>query len=325
MNTTPPSAVRPEHLLNITIKQIKAFLAAVEHKNFSRAARQVFMSQPAFSRSIQDLEDELGEAVFARSPQGVILTNFGKAFLPQAHKLVASFKEVQTDITHWRADQHTQLRLAGSASVMHMALPALLARFNNEYPDGSLLFDAMSSAQVVSQVVTGHAAMGVCTLTHEQLDLISRPVLRAPLGLLMASDFELPCAINSVADLDYLPLIRFHDDSVITQTLKSNAIACNAYFNSKVITCGVPGVFQLTRQGDHVILASGFGASHPQAADLRFVPLPRLLPTIEVAVVGRRDKADNFNQQIMKDLVRASLLETTWHVSVEHAAGKAVF
>ena len=275
------------------------------------------MSAPAFSRGIQDLEDELGEECFTRSPQGVSLTAFGNAFLPHAQKLVAGFAQVQTGLTHWRADEHTQLRLAGCASVMHVALPALLERLNNEYADGSLLFDAMSSAQVVSQVLDGRVAVGVCTLTREQPELLSKSVLQAPLGLLMAPDFQLPRVISCLADLDHLPLVRFHDDSVVTQTLLTNGVACKAYFNSKVTTCGVPGVFPLVRQGRLVIFATGFGASHPQASDLRFLPLPELLPTIEVSVVGRRDEADNLNLQIMKELVRLSIMVAKWHDSVQ--------
>lgn len=302
--------------LNITVKQINSFIAAAEQKSFSRAAQQMYQSQPAFSRNIQELESALGEVVFKRSPQGVELSEFGATFLQHAHQLKASYANAQSGIANWRADQQNKLSLVGCASVMHGVLPLLLKQLRCEFTDCTLLFDAMSSAQVVENVLARQAALGVCTLMHAEPDLTCIEVLKAPLGLLVSKDYVLPLEIKSLADLKHLPLIRFHDNSIVSQTLLLHGIACDSYFNSSVTSCGVPGVFSLVGFGNMAMIATGFGASHPQASNLRFVPLPELLPWVHVGIISRRESVFNDRQHLMKELVRDSILAYPWHPSV---------
>jgi hypothetical protein len=65
------------------------------------------------------------------------------------------------------------------------------------------------------------------------------------------------------------------------------------------------------------MIASGIGATNAQAHDLRFVPLPGLLPAVEVALVTRRDLVFDPQLEILKEIVRDSVLAMPWHSSVE--------
>ena len=83
------NGLSPNRMGDITLKQIRGFLAASACSTFSRAATKVFLSQPAFSRVIQEIEAAVGEALFIRSSQGASLSDAGKAFLPHAQRLMA--------------------------------------------------------------------------------------------------------------------------------------------------------------------------------------------------------------------------------------------
>lgn len=322
MNLETPKSPRTDRPLNITIKHIKAFLAAIECKSFSAAALQVFQSQPAFSRCIQELESELGEAVFTRTPQGVGLSEHGAAFLPHARQLLASYAEAQTGMAQWRAARQAKLSLVGCSAVMHKVLANLLQRLQSEFSSPSLRFAELPSAHVVQRVLAGTAALGVCSLACEQPDLLVSEVLETPLGILVAPDCPLPSVITDWAALQHLVFIRFADDSVVSQMLRNHGIALEPYFESQVESCGVPGSFALVRMGNMAMIATGFSASHPQAADLRFVPLPGLLPSIKASVISRRDNAHGQRQLLMKELVRESILAGQWHPSVRRVARK---
>ncbi len=80
------------------LKRLRHVLALAKEMNFIRAAEKVHLSQPAFSRSIQALESELGLLLFDRSKQGMALTVVGKEFVARAKRLVHEAKSLERDM-----------------------------------------------------------------------------------------------------------------------------------------------------------------------------------------------------------------------------------
>src|SRR6476661_5312624 len=78
---------------SITIKQVRAFLAAADQGSFSKAAEAIFLSQPAFSRSIAELEADLGVTLFERTGKRVKLSPSGIGFIPAARRLIQSYED----------------------------------------------------------------------------------------------------------------------------------------------------------------------------------------------------------------------------------------
>ncbi len=71
-------------------------------------------------------------------------------------------------------------------------------------------------------------------------------------------------------------------------------------------------------QGGYVAaITSGFGATHPQAQGLRFIPLPDLLPKQTVSLICKRDQTTNVHQMFMKRLTTSCAREAHWHPSVK--------
>lgn len=305
-----------DRTVNVTAKQVRAFLAAVEHKNFSEAARRVFQSQSAFSRCIQELELALGEEVFARLKHGITLTEFGAVFLPHAQRLMETYAEAQSGMAKWRDSRQGKLTLAGASAVMHVVLPTLMRKLRAEFGQTSIVLQDGSSAKAVNSVLAGSSTIGVCTLISDEPDLHCTHLLEAPIGLLVAPGRAIPIDIRELAALKDLPFMRFDDDAVISRLLRANGIPLEPYFNSPVQTCNLSGSFALVREDNMVMLATGFGATHPEARDLRFVPLPGLLPSVQVSIISRRGNAFDRLQQVMLNIVKDSILDTKWHASV---------
>lgn len=74
--------------VDLELRLVRYFTVLAEHRNFSRAAAELHLAQPALSRQIRRLEHSLGIALLDRTPQGALLTEAGKAFLPEAHALL---------------------------------------------------------------------------------------------------------------------------------------------------------------------------------------------------------------------------------------------
>lgn len=79
--------------IDLELRLVRYFTAVAEHANFSRAAAELHLAQPSLSRQIQRLEDRLGVRLLDRTPQGAVLTEAGRAFLPQAEALLRAARQ----------------------------------------------------------------------------------------------------------------------------------------------------------------------------------------------------------------------------------------
>jgi LysR family transcriptional regulator of abg operon len=126
------------------LSALRDFLAVAERGSLRSAARHVSGSQPAMSRSIQELERELGVVLFERSPTGVQLTPMGLVFLRRASTVRNELRLAQEELDQLRGETHGRLTVALS-SVPHIALlPNALRPFRQRYPNVTMdIIDAV--------------------------------------------------------------------------------------------------------------------------------------------------------------------------------------
>lgn len=123
---------------------VKDFLAVAESGGLRAAARQLGQAQPVITRSIQELEKELGVALFERSAKGVRLTPIGQTFLRRAYSVRNELQKAKEEIDQLRGEAHGTVT-ACLSSVPHLALlPNALGTFRKQFPSVDLhLVDAV--------------------------------------------------------------------------------------------------------------------------------------------------------------------------------------
>ena len=84
--------------MNITSRQLKAFLLTARHKSFSRAAEQLCITQSGMSVMVRELESQLGFRLFERTTRKVKLTEFGSKFLPVANRCLLELETAAVNI-----------------------------------------------------------------------------------------------------------------------------------------------------------------------------------------------------------------------------------
>jgi DNA-binding transcriptional LysR family regulator len=132
------------------LRHLRYFVATGEEQHYGRAARKLRVAQPALSRQIQDLEEELGFKLFERLPRGVKLSTAGKLFLEDARRILHEVSEAAV-----RADRvargHSGTLRVGFAenAAWHGVVPDSFRRFREQQPNAELqLQPAASSAQL---------------------------------------------------------------------------------------------------------------------------------------------------------------------------------
>ena len=120
------------------LNQIQALVAIAETGSIRAAAAKVGLTQPALSKSLQSLEEELSVSLVHRTSRGVNLTPFGQAMLTRGRGIAQEVDRLREQIEQMRGAQQGTINLAVSPSPSVILLPQALSRFRREYPDVQL-------------------------------------------------------------------------------------------------------------------------------------------------------------------------------------------
>jgi DNA-binding transcriptional LysR family regulator len=146
---------------------LQAFLAVADTGSFSLAADQLFLTQPAISKRIAALEEELACILFERLSRRVLLTEAGRALLPRARHIVHEMADCRQMIADLSGEVGGVLQLATSHHIGLHRLPSYLRRYNRLYPNVEFALRFMDSESGCAAVAEGSVAMAVVTLPRE--------------------------------------------------------------------------------------------------------------------------------------------------------------
>ena len=121
------------------LSQVEGFLETARHRNLSRAAGALHVTQPALTARIQALESELGTALFVRGRHGMDLTDAGRAFLPYAERATAALDAGASLLSELRRGGTGELVLGAAPAVSTYVLPSLLVRYTRRVPNVRLV------------------------------------------------------------------------------------------------------------------------------------------------------------------------------------------
>ncbi|BAY22089.1 transcriptional regulator LysR family protein [Calothrix sp. NIES-2100] len=152
------------------LRHLKYFVTVAEELNFSRAAVRLFISQPALSRQIKNLEDELGVVLFVRQSDGLILTQAGQFFLAQAKNILnRSHVAVQTLKTDY-TNTLEPLVIGYIPTILQTFLGQTLHRFGHTYPEVAVRLQEMPPAAQVRALREGAIDIAFMGNPPDELD-----------------------------------------------------------------------------------------------------------------------------------------------------------
>jgi LysR family transcriptional activator of glutamate synthase operon len=175
----------------MTIEQLRHFIAVAEREHVTRAAQALHVTQPALSRSIARLEEELGTALFDRIGRVVRLTAQGAAFLPHARRALGELEAGRAAIGEADDPDHGEVSLAFVHTLGSWLAPALIGAYRTRRPDVRFRLGQDSAAAMAGALERGTFDLILTSPRPVAGDLGWTPLITEPLLLAVPPDHRL--------------------------------------------------------------------------------------------------------------------------------------
>lgn len=201
--------------INVTLRQLEAFVAVARTLSFSLAAQQVHLSQPALSATIRKLEDAIGARLFDRTTRTVALTSVGMEVLAIAENLLRELDDAFVGVRALVGGKRGRVAIAASPSLAAGFVPEVVATFQRTYPYIDLqVHDAVFGA-AIELIRAGKVDLAITPEKFADAELKHRELFRDHLVLLCRSDHPL-AKLRTVTWKDLQP------HSLVSLTSKSS-------------------------------------------------------------------------------------------------------
>jgi len=193
----------------LDLNNLNAFIAVAESGSFSEAGERLHLTQPAVSKRIASLEQQLETRLFDRIGREISLTESGRALLPRAYQVKDALADTRRALANLNGEIAGKLILATSHHIGLHRLPPVLRTFTRLYPKVSLDIRFLDSEAAYEEVLQGRVELGIITLAPEASPLIqASPVWDDPLDFVAAPEHPLAMSEQiSLADVAAHPAV----------------------------------------------------------------------------------------------------------------------
>jgi DNA-binding transcriptional LysR family regulator len=248
-------------------QNLKAFVEVAAARSFSAAAARLHVTQPAISKRVHLLEQQLGTLLFDRIGRQVSLTEAGHTLLPHAEAILARMASARQALADLDADTKGPLKLITSHHIGLHRLPRVLREFSERYPLVELDIGFMDSEEAYAEVLKGHCDLGIITQVREQHDTVcTRTLWKDRLEFVAAPQH--PLSQRARVDLEdlaqypaLLPERRFHTTQLVEELFAGHELRLNIKLATNyletikaLITAGYAwGVLPRSMLEDHIL------------------------------------------------------------------------
>jgi DNA-binding transcriptional LysR family regulator len=170
--------------------RLKVFRAVARHLNFTRAAEELLLTQPAVTLQIKALEEELGLPLFDRGGGRIALTRAGEALLPYAERLKALSEEAFEAVTGSGGSETGTLLLGASQTIAQYLLPKFIAAFTREHPRVTIRSISGNTDEMLEALVERRVQLALVEGPGKRRDVHIEPFMEDQMVLIVPSGHE---------------------------------------------------------------------------------------------------------------------------------------
>lgn len=275
------------------IRQVRCFVAVAEELHFGRAARRLSISQPPLSRTIQQLEEDLGARLLERTRRHVELAPAGRAFLVRARRILAEADAAAREAREVASGREGSISVSFVGSAMYSLLPRVLREMRSRFPGVSIELHEMATDAQVAALLDRRTQVAFVRPGIVHPHLRSEVLLREPLLL------ALPASHPS-ARRRSVPLSDLSADAFILFPRQTRGSLGNRVLDLCAAAGFAPRVVQeaMEMQTALGLVAGGLGVAVVPGGVRRLAwpgvvlrSMPRPVPDIELALASRLDES----------------------------------
>ena len=162
----------------INLTQLKALIKIAEHKSFTIAAKELYLTQPAVSTQIRLLEKEFGVELFDRCGREIIPTASGELLLNFAKQILDLYDQSKIELDRLNNLVRGTLLLGASTGPGEHILPKILGKFKNEHPNVDIVLRIAQTEEIIRQVMERVVEVGIVGATIKEKALVFEPFIK---------------------------------------------------------------------------------------------------------------------------------------------------
>lgn len=280
--------------MNVTLRQLRAFIAVAQLGGFSAAAVRMHLTQSALSMLVRALEQEIGVVLFERTTRSVKLTDSGRDFLPLAVKMLVDLHNAVATTRSGAERASGRIVIAVSPTFASTLLPALLISYRDEHPDVLVVMrDDAAPNQIRRLVQDGEADIGIGPLERGQrgqfvVDVLMNDelVLACPEGHRLARHKSVPWC-----DLANVPMIGFASDNALQALVESAMAASGVRLRTQYEVASISTAAALVDAGLGVSVLPSYARQLRRRERIQYRPLIDPVVKRDLCLLRLRDRA----------------------------------
>ena len=200
----------------MNLRQLEAFIKVSDSKSFSKAAQELYLTQPTVSAHIQTLEKELKVRLFVRNTKTVKLSEDGKTLYQYARQMIELEQEIRSMFSKVAEQKERCITIATSTIPAQYILPDILVKFRERFPEEQFRIVESDSSTVIEQVASHLVDIGFSGTVIEKANCKYIPFYQDDLVVIMPNTKEYQKIVKEQKDLKWLegePLIMREEGS----------------------------------------------------------------------------------------------------------------
>ncbi|WP_249871354.1 LysR family transcriptional regulator [Oceanobacillus saliphilus] len=274
------------------IRQIEYFAEVAKQLNFTRAASILHISQPSLSKTIKNLETELGAPLFYRGAKQLDLTDAGKAFLVNAKTVLDAFENLTSELNDVINIKKGEIKIGIPPIIGAAFFSKLISKYKESYPSINLILNEVGSNKIKHGVNEGELDIGlICNLPIQKENFETIKLLKDPLMLVVQKDNPLTERESiGFSHIEKEPFIMYrHDFSLHDRIIE----ACENHGFYPNIVCESSQkdfMIEMVEAKLGVALLPSKICGQINSDKIKAIPFTRPVVNLELGMIWKKDK-----------------------------------
>ena len=283
-----------QNLLQSSLNSLLVFHEVAKYRSFSKAAEALFISQPAVTKHIKNLELKVGMGLIQRGKGKFVLTDTGKVLFRYTKKISSNLMEIENFLENFQKDHHGLLKIGTTESYSKCLMPKLLSGFQSSYPSIRITLEVGNSEEIEKNLLDYKYDLGLIATVKASSKLELVPFLKEELVLIVSPNHPLgKKKAVSLKEIEGYPLIIRAKGSTTRRILFNVFEKFDIHPSLLIETGSSEFIKQWVSEGRGVsVVVKRLGKEEEERGMIKMIPLMEKL-YLEVAVLYLKEERAN--------------------------------